>query len=160
MPVSMKILKITILFLSIWATSYGQDGSDIRYFKTHGVDSFLIGQYVHFDFFNRSFHGRTIDTVTIIIDNIPTRFIEIRKDNGYNNWFSQQSLQSLDKLEGQLIRISKLKLNSITAKSFQVTMYVDFYNSNDKLLEDKSREIEYWFEKKDIAEVLVESKQL
>jgi hypothetical protein len=156
----MKTLKFTILLLSIWTTSYGQDGSDIRYFKTNGVDSSLVGQYVHIDFFKRSFHGRPIDTVTIIIDNRPTRFIEIRKDDGYNNWFFQQRLQSIDKLDGQTIKISKFKLDSITATSFQVTMYVDFYGSDNKLLDDKSQQIEYWFDKKDITEVLVKSKQL
>lgn len=156
----MKTLKITIIFLSLWMASYGQDGSDIRYFKTYGVDSSIVGQYVHFDFFNRSFHGQTIDTVTIIIENRPTRFIEIRKDDGYNNWFSQQGLQSIDKLEGQSIKISKFKLDSITTTSFQVTMYVDFYDSDNKLLDDESRQIKYWFDIKDIAEVLVKSKQL
>ncbi len=110
---AMKALKITILLLSFWTSSYGQDGSNIRYFKIIGVDSSLIGWYVHFDFFDRSFRGQSIDTITIIIDNRPTRFIEVRKDNGYNNWFSQQSLQSIDKLEGQIIKIPKFKLDSI-----------------------------------------------
>ena len=95
----MKTLKITIILLSLWTSSFGQDGSDIRYFKIIGVDSSLVGQYIHFDFFNRSFRGQSIDTIAITIDNRPTRFIEIRKDNGYNNWFSQQSLQSIDKFE-------------------------------------------------------------
>ena len=103
----MKTLKIIILLLSFWTCSYGQDGSDIRYFQIVGVDTSLIGQYVHFDFFNRSFRGQSFDTVTITIDNRPTRFIEVRKDNGYNNWFSQQSLQSIDKVDEQPIKTSK-----------------------------------------------------
>jgi len=155
----MKTLKITFLLLSIWTSSYGQDGSDIRYFQIIGVDTSIIGQYVHFDFFYRSYRRQSIDTVTITIDNRPTKFIEVRKDNGYNNWFSQQSLQSIDKLDGQTIKIPKFKLDSITATSFQVTMYVEYYDINNNLLIDKSRQIEYWFDKKDIIEVLVKSKQ-
>jgi len=39
-------------------------------------------------------------------------------------------------------------------------MYVDFYDTNHNLIADKSRQVRYWFDKKDIAEVLVKSKQL
>ena len=85
--------------------------------------------------------------------------MERRKDNGYNNWFSQQYLQSIDKINDETVRISKFKLDSITTNSFIVTMYLDFYDSNNGLLVDKSRDIKYWFDKKDITEVLVKSKQ-
>ena len=156
----MKTLRIILFLLTVWTNSYGQDGSDIRYFKAYGIDSALSGQYVHFDFFRRSFGGRAIDTVIINIDNRPMRFVEKRKDNGYNNWFSQQYLQSIDKIDEQTTRITKFRLDSITANSFEVTMYVDLYDPNNKLLDDKSRQIKYWFNKKDIAEVLVKSKQL
>jgi hypothetical protein len=156
---AMKTLKITILLLSFWTFSLAQDGSDIRYFKIIGVDSTLVSQFVHLDFFNRSFRGQSIDTITITIDNRPTRFIEVRKDNGYNNWFSQQSLQSIDKIDGQTIKIPKFKLDRITTTSFQVTMYVEYYDNNNNLLVEKARQIEYWFDKKDIIEVLVKSKQ-
>jgi hypothetical protein len=146
--------------LTLWLNSFGQDGSDIRYFKVYGVDTSLVGQYVHFDFFRRSFGGRTIDTVTINIDSRPIIFIERRKDDGYNNWFSQQYLQSINKTDEQAIRISKFRLDSITGSSFQVTMYIDFYDANDKLLTGKSRQVKYWLDKKNISEVLVKSKQL
>ena len=155
----MKTTTIILFLLTIWTSSYGQDGSDIRYFKVIGVDSTLIGEDVHFDFFNRSFGGRTIDTININIGNRPLKFVEVRKDNGYNNWFSQQSLQTIDKINGLTMRISKFKLDSITSTSFQVKMYIDFYDTDNKLLVDKSQQIEYWFDKKDITEVLVKSKQ-
>jgi hypothetical protein len=156
----MRTPKIIFFLLTLWSSSYGQDGSDIRYFKVYAVDTSLIGQYVHFDFFKRSFGGQTIDTVTINIDNKPINFVERRKDDGYNNWFSQQHLQSINMTDDQTIRIAKFKLDGITENSFQVTMYIDFYDSNDKLLADKSRQIKYWFDKKNISEVLVKSKQL
>ena|SRR5688572_11096116 len=154
----MKILKITLLLLSTWTYVYGQDGSDIRYFKVQEVDRNLIGQDVHFDFFNRSFGGRTIDTIFINLDTGPIRFIEVRKDNGYNNWFTQQGLISIDKLDGQTLKISKFRLDSITTTSFQVTIYVDYYDSHNRLLNNKSEQIKYWFNKKDITDVLVKSK--
>jgi hypothetical protein len=154
----MKLLHITTIILFLCIHSYGQDGSDIRYLQINGVDSSLIGQYVHFDFFNRSFRMRSIDTVTITIDNKRLKFKEVRKDNGYNNWFSQQSLQSVDNPEGT-INIQKLRLDNITANAFQVTMYVEYYENNNHLLIDKATQIVYWFDKKDITEVLVKSKQ-
>lgn len=158
-PIQMKTITTTILLLAIWISSYGQDGSDIRYFKVESIDSTLIGAYIHFDFFNRSFGGRTIDSININIDGRPVRFVEIRKDNGYNNWFSQQGLQSIDKIDDLTMRISKFKLDSITSTIFHVTMYLDFYNIDNKILVDKSRQIKYWFDKKDIIEILVKSKQ-
>lgn len=155
----MKIIATLLVLLTIRTGSYGQDGSDIRYVKVKAVDSTLIGEDVHFDFFNRSFGGQTIDTVTVTIDNNPIRFVEVRKDNGYNNWFSQQSLQAIDKIDGLTMRISKFKLDSIASTSFQVTMYIDFYDAGNKLLADKSRQITYWFDKNDITEVLVKSRK-
>jgi hypothetical protein len=156
----MRILKIIFFLLTLWSGSYAQDGSDIRYFKVYRVDTSLVGRFIHFDFFKRSFRGQKTDTVTINIDNRPTKFIERRKDDGFNNWFSQQYLQSIDKTDEQAIRISKFRLDSITTNSFQVTMYVDFYDSNNRLVDGKSRQVKYYFDKKDIAEVLVESRQL
>lgn len=158
-PIQMKTATIVTLLLTIWTSSYGQDGSDIQYFKVEGVDSTLIGADIHFDFFNRSFGGRVFDTININVDNRTVKFVEIRKDNGYNNWFSQQGLQSVDKIDGLTIIISKFKLDSITSTTFHVTMFVDFYDSHKKILADKSGQIDYGFDKKDITEVLVKSKQ-
>lgn len=164
----MKILKSAISLLLFWTQAQAQDGSDIRYFKPLSIDSSIVGQFVHFDFYRKSFQihfskfageARAIDTVIINMDNIPLKFIEHRVDDGFNNWFSEQYLQSIDKIDGQTIRIPKLKLDSITATSFQVTMFVNYYDANNKFLIDKSRQVDYWFDKKNIIEVLVKSKQ-
>jgi hypothetical protein len=155
----MKSIKTTILLFTIWIGSYGQDGSDIKYLKPFQVDSSIIGQYIHLDFFNRSFGPRNIDTVNITIDKKSIRFKEVRKDDGHNNWFSQQHLQSIGYIDGQ-IRISKFILNRITTTSFQVTMYLDIDNFDNELFKYKTRQIDYWFDKKDIAEVLVKNNKL
>lgn len=155
----MKTTTIILLLLTCWTKSFAQDGSDIRYLKTSLVDSTFIGEYVHFDFYHRSFGGILIDTISIGIDNVPTKFIEVRKDNGYNNWFSQQSMQSIENIDGLTMRISKFKLDNITTNSFKVIMYLDYYDTKNKLLNDKSKQIAYWFDKKDIKEVLIMQKK-
>ncbi len=157
---AMKTLKVTILLTLFWAQTFGQDGSDTRYVKTFAVDSSIVGQYIHLDFYNRTFASRKTDTVTITIDDRPIRFKEVRHDDGFNNWFSQQYLQSFDEVNDQTIRISQFKLDSVKPTSFLVTMYVDFYDENNTLLSDKARQIKYQFDKKNIVEVLVKSKQL
>jgi hypothetical protein len=157
---SMKRLKVTILLLLISILSLGQDGSDTRYFKTGGIDSSLVGEYIQLDFYNRSFGNRKIDTVTITIEDRPIRFKEVRKDDGFNNWFSQQYLQSVDKVNNQTIRISQFKLQGVTPTSFLVTMDVEFYDANNKRLRDRFKRLKYEFDKKDIVEVLVKSRQL
>jgi hypothetical protein len=151
------IISISSLLL-FWASVFAQDGSDIRYYKVSGVDKTLIGKNVHFDFYNRSFHGRTIDTVTITIDSIAIKFVEVRKDNGFNNWFFEQHLKSLETINGQKIKIEKFQLDSVTNKSFQVTLYVEYFDVNNRLMAGKSRQIPYLFDKSDIVEVLVESR--
>jgi hypothetical protein len=155
----MRKLQLFV-FLIFSILTFGQDGSDIRYFKFSDVNQSLIGQFIHIDFFNRSFAGGQIDTVSIIIDNKPTRFFEVRNDNGYNNWFSQQYLEAVQKVNGIIIRISKFKLETITSSSIQVTMYIDFYDGTNNQLPDKSIQYPYWFNKNDIVEVLIKSKQL
>lgn len=156
----MKTTIITIFVLSaIRANLYGQDGSDIQYFKVQDIDSTFIGREVHFDFVNRSFRGRPLDTIRIIVHGKPIRFVEVRKDNGYDNWFSQQGLRSVGRSNGMTIRITKFRLNRTTAAAFQVTMFLDYYDTDNKILANKSEQIEYWFDKKDIIEVLVKSEQ-
>lgn len=156
---SMKVIAKLVLLIAMWNNSYGQDGSDITYFKVIGVDNTLIAQDVQFDFYNRSFGGWVIDTVTIRIDGKPIQFVEVRKDNGYNNWFSQQYLQSTGKVNEQTIRISKFKLDGISKTSFQVTMFIDYYDNKNILQAGKSRQEQYTFDTKMITEVLVESTQ-
>src|SRR5437870_1108902 len=99
----MKTLKATVSLLLFCIRSFGQDGSDIRYISTFAVDSAFVGQFIHFDFYNRSFASHKTDTVTITIDEKPVKFREVRKDDGFNNWFFQQYLQSIGKVNGQTI---------------------------------------------------------
>ena len=107
----MKIFLSTILLFVFTHALFGQDGSDIMYWKANAVNNTLIGRYVHFDFYRRSFRGREVDTVVIYVDKRPIQFVEVRKDTGYNNWFNEQCLVSVDK---QSIRMSRCKLANVT----------------------------------------------
>jgi hypothetical protein len=156
----MQIYRIILFTLINWSFCFGQDGSDINYFKVNAVDSSLVGRDVHFDFYNRSFGGRIVDTIRINIDQKVVKFVEVRKDNGHNNWFSEQSLQSVAKSNEKTMVISKFRLDSITANSFTVTMFIqnaDFFNKRPL---DLVRQIQYRFEKEDVVEVLVKSNGL
>lgn len=133
-----------------------QDGSDIIYGKIDQLDSIFIGDYAHLDFHRRSFFGRDIDTVTIDLDGKPIRFVEHRKDNGYNNWFNEQYLETVDKVNGQSIRIVKCRLDSISADSVYVTNYLEFYDNSNLI--GKSRQIKSVFPREIIAEVLISVK--
>ena len=152
----MKNIFLALLFiLAIVGKSYSQDGSNIRYVKTKNIDSTYIGQFVQFDFYKRSFGDKNKDTITLIIDSNPILFIENRSDDGYENWFSNQYLQSFEKQDGEILHVSKFKLDKVLESSFHVTMYVEYYNLEDKLIPNKSLQLEYVFDKENILEVLI-----
>src|SRR4029453_8224914 len=91
------IMLILVADLSGLTNLKAQDGSDILYLKPNQLDTSFVGDYVHLDFFNRSFHGKPLDTVRLFFNNAPIRFVEHRVDDGFNNWFNEQSLQSIDR---------------------------------------------------------------
>lgn len=153
----MKVSLIIILLLVSVSGLFGQDGSDIMYCKASAIDNTLVGRYVHFDFYRRSFRGRQIDTVVINVDKRPIQFVEVRKDNGYNNWFYEQYLQSIGMVDGAIVRISKCKLENVTKQSVTATLYLDYYDLSNKIVADKSRQLMYLFDREIIIEVLVQS---
>lgn len=147
-------LIIILLALTTWTPLLGQDGSDILYRTVDRLDESYIGDFVHLDFYNRSFRGKAIDTIGIVVDGKLIKFTEHRKDNGFNNWFDRQYLESLEKTDGLIIRIVKSRLDKITADSVFVTSFLEYYK-DDKLLEERTKEIENGFPRTIIAEVLV-----
>jgi hypothetical protein len=153
----MKSTTTIFFFLIILLNLKGQGGSDIRYLNTNSLDYTFIGSDVYFDFFNNSFHGKTLDTIEIIIDNKQIKFAEFRVDNGHYNWFSKQKLESIETIDEMSVRLSKFRLDSITSTALLVTIYIEYYDRNGNEIVDKSQEIKYWFDKKDIIEVLVKS---
>ena len=154
----MKNFIITLIFIAalfFGSASYAQDGSNIMYSKVDQLDSSFMGTFVHLYFYNKSFGGRKIDTIIVEIEGYQQKFIEHRKDNGFNNWFQDQYLESLDKVDGELIRIVRSRLDKITNEFVFVTNYLDYYDENNKLVKEKSRELPASFPRAIIAEVLI-----
>jgi hypothetical protein len=94
-----------LIALTSWTTLLGQDGSDIIYGTVGKLDQSFIGDFVHLDFYSKSFRGTPVDTIIIKIENSSMKFVERRKDNGFNNWFNEQCLESVDKVQGREIRL-------------------------------------------------------
>ena len=147
-------LVVILLALTIWTPLLGQDGSDILYGTVDGLDESYIGDFVHLDFYNRSFRGKAIDTIGIVVEGKLIKFVEHRKDNGFNNWFDRQYLESVEETDGLIIRIVKSRLDNITANSVFVTNFLEYYK-DDKLMPERTKEIENEFPRAIIAEVLV-----
>jgi len=143
------------LFCSV--LSMGQDGSDIKYFETKAIDSTFIGKSVHIDFYNNSFAARKIDTVEIIVNNRPIKFIEHRQDDGLNNWFSRQCLTAMNYNEQEQLKIVKAVIIRVTEDSILVSNYFELHNKKNEPLPGKSFIQENWVDKKIISMVLVKS---
>jgi hypothetical protein len=137
-----------IIFLLISLNAKTQDGSDIRYFNIGNIDTSFVGDTVHLDFYKRSFATIKPDNVTIIVNNKPVLFIEHREDNGYNNWFHRQYLESLEKLGTDKLRIEMSVIKGITKDSIFVTNYFSFYKSNGEPAHEGAFVEDYSFAKK------------
>jgi hypothetical protein len=148
------ILLICSTLVISWTISWGQDGSDILYGKISQLDNSYIGDFVHLDFYRLSRYDRNIDTVDIIIDSIKMKFVERRSDNGFNNWFNDQYLESVDKPEGVTIRVVKARLDKITKNSIFVTNYLEYYRDN-QIIPDRSKQVTSEFPRNIIVQVLV-----
>lgn len=150
-----------ILFLSFSVHTVAQDGSDIRYKDIQQIDSTYAGKFVHLDFYNRSFGAFNVknkdlnDTINIQLNNKKINFKEHRVDNGYNNWFSQQYMESVDVIDGYKIRIVKSKIKEVKKEIITVILFLEYRDENGEINDKKSDTIEHKFPKKIITEVLV-----
>ncbi|WP_312765864.1 hypothetical protein [Epilithonimonas sp.] len=145
-------LRFLVFIILIPNLIFSQDGSDIQYVKSSNLNKELIGKFVHFDFYNKSFLAQKGDTIELNIDQKIIKFIEVRKDNGHNNWFSQQSLISEDKK----LQISKFQIRIFDDKKIYVTAFLD-HLKNNKIV--KSELVNLFIPRNKIVEILVDSKQ-
>jgi len=152
-----KLYIILLIFISYWINA--QDGSDIIYVDSKKVDSTLIGKLIQIDFYNKSFGSNKFsqviaDTVTIEFIEKQT-FKEIRNDDHYNNWFSEQYLESINEKEGLKLRIQKMKLLNISKDSITVKLFGHFFKNEkevfSKYLTDTTK-----INRKDIYQILVD----
>ena len=159
-------MKISsLLFINLFLKGFNaksQDGSDMRYINIKDVDTSYIGKTVHLDFDNRSFASKKRDTITIIVYNKPVLFIEHREDDGFNNWFGRQymeSLETLGLLGTEKFRIEMSIIKGVTKDSILVTNYFNSYKSNGQPAHDAVFTQDYSFAKKNISEILLKSSQ-
>ena len=147
----MRIVLITIFILIQVGYLFGQDGSNINYLEPEKLDESYVGQIVQIDFYRKSRGlnrskdgdggGYNIDKVLLDIDGKQVEFIERRQDNGFNNWFSEQYLETADKK----IRIKEFKILKVEEEAILVEAYLNVSPFTK----------EFSFKKSDIAQVLV-----
>ena len=159
--VPIKMIKINIivtlvLSLTIYGKLFSQDGSNIRYTKVKNLDKTHIGQICHLDFYQRSFRGLNIDTISIDLNGETVGFQEHREDSGYNNWFDKQYLEATEAVSEHTIRIIHFRINDVTGNTICVTGEIRYYDNNGNVInQDENTLIEECFPKKIIAEVLM-----
>ena len=156
--------RITLVIILIFTiNSYSQDGSDIKYVRISELDNSYIGKFVHLDFYRHSFGGTNFynkdlsDTVKIKLNEKIIEFKEHRVDNGFNNWFSEQYLESIETLNNFRIRVSKMEIKEIKPKSIIVNLHVEYRNGNGILYPEKSEKIQYEFPKSILTEILIKT---
>lgn len=151
-----------LIFLFLGQITFGQDGGDMHYIKPDALTADQIGKFVHVDLGTRSFAlhktKRPLETVPIELNGKKINFIEHRVDDGYNNWFKSQYLESVDDIDGNKLRIVKHKLLSIDGDSIRVESYFDAFDKKGNQVPGKSFTRELSFRKKDLAEVLIHVK--
>ena len=153
-----KLLIIILIFISSWVNA--QDGSDIMYVDAKNIDSSLIGKLIQIDFHNESFGSNKFPQViadTVTIDFVEKQsFKEIRNDDHYNSWFSEQYLEAINEREGLKLRIQKMKLLNISKDSITVKLFGHFYKNEEevfsKYLTDTTK-----ISRKEIYQILVDA---
>jgi len=115
-----------------------QDGSDIYYVDENRIDTSLIGKFIHIDFYKNSlgsnkFKTVKADTIRINFPKTELEFIEIRNDDRYNNWFSEQYLETIKSFNDRKIRIEKMKVLKVLNDSIYVKLYGHYFYTNGKM---------------------------
>ena len=152
---------ILLIILTFTINAVAQDGSDIKYVGIKNIDNSYVGKLVHLDFYNRSFGAFNLDkkdlndTINIQLENKNIEFKEHRVDNGFNNWFSQQYIESTKFIDGYKIRISMCKIKEIKSESITVILFLEYRDKNGKTNYEKQNRTEYEFPRKILTEILV-----
>jgi hypothetical protein len=157
----MRVFLFIFLMLISSSFALAQDGSDMSYVEIKNLNKSHAGRWAHPDFYNLSSPFRTknvkIDTVSININGRKIDFIEHRVDDGYNNWFREQYLESVEDFDGLKLRLTKCKILKIKKDSISVTGYFDYFDAQNEIVPKKSFTEKLSFKKKRIVEVLLKS---
>jgi len=150
-----KLFGLTFCCLMFSLKLFSQDGSNIRYIKVTDLNETHLNKPIQLDFYNRSFAGLHIDTVSIALKGKTIKFVEHRQDNGFNNWFYKQYIQSVDSISGYRLRLIKCEIYQLTRDEILTKDYFNFYDSEDQALLKVPIIDTNSFRRKSIAEVLV-----
>src|SRR5262245_1860714 len=128
----MRFPLYAFTLLVVVGNLFAQDGSDMNYKKPADINSSYIGRWVHLDFGQRSFQpldrtgrNRSLDTVTIEINGKSVQFAEHRVDDGYNNWFIDQFLETVKPIDGMSLRLTKNQILDVGKDFIKVRSYFD-----------------------------------
>jgi hypothetical protein len=127
-----QILIISFLLLNP-AFVFGQDGSDMNYLKPEALNESHIGRRLHLDFYRwsrgiRRGEGFNIDKVSLEINGKQFEFVEHREDDGFNNWFSGQYLETADKK----VRLKEFKLLGVEKETILVVGYFNISSRSNR----------------------------
>ena len=157
------LVSLTLL----WATcgiSYAQDGADMKYLKPSELGSSHVGRSAHLDFGTRSFafadhegEKRPLSTVTIELDGRKYAFREHRVDDGFNNWFRDQYLESVEKIGGLRLRWVNNEILGIDPDWIRVKSHFVYVDAGGAPLSGRSFHKDLRFKKSELAEVLIKA---
>jgi hypothetical protein len=157
----MRVLFFIFCVLFQCSLLFGQDGGDINYIEPQKLNKSFIGRRLHLDFYKKSSYyieNRSFDIVKIEVNKNNVDFIEHRQDDGYNNWFSRQYLESVERIGDFRLRVIEFELLKINKKDILVRGFFVFVDKKGKIKEEKSFTQDLLFNKKDIIEYLFKAK--
>jgi hypothetical protein len=155
----MNHLYTTLLLLTLAYPLLSQDGSDIMYYPADKIHSGLEGKTAYIDFYRWSYRGRHTlpDTVTLRIEEKALKFVEHRRDDGFNNWFAEQYLEHVqDSAAGMVIHVEKFSIEKVHRKYIAAKAHLKFYHKNETV--PSTKEIMYTFDRKIIGGLLVQAR--
>lgn len=160
----MRLLLAMSLMLMASVAIFAQDGGDMGYFKPADLDKSFEGYSVHLDFGKQSrkmYSDNAVDEeFDFDVKGRKIKFREHRADDGYNNWFRDQYLESVAPVDGKSLRLKHFELLEVKKKEFRVKAFFVFADKDGEELPKESFTADYDFKKSEIAKVLVESKAL
>ena len=151
---SLKLYLLTSILILHSVSIFCQDGSNILYVKVDSLHKYF-NKTIQVDFKRLSRGTHVLDTVSLAFKGVSIKFIEHRQDNGYNNWFFQQYLESLDSIGRFHLRLIKSTLTAIKRDEISVINYFNFYDEHGNSLLDVPIEDPNSYRKQSIIEVLV-----
>jgi len=142
---------------------FAQDGSDINYIDESKIDSNLVGKFIHIDFYKNSFGSNKFknvkgDTIIMKFNNEQLKFVEVRNDDRYNNWFSEQYFETTKSYGEKKIRIEKMKVLAISEDSIKVKLFGHYFYEDGKVENTEYLINTVSFDRKNIFQILQNSK--